>query len=49
MGGGGGDVFSGCTSLKSVKLSDNLTRIESNTFYGFTSLESIHFLYTQLC
>ena len=34
-------VFSGCSSLKSVKLRANVLSISTNMFYGLSSLESI--------
>ena len=36
-----GAVFKGCSSLKSVKLSNQITSIENSTFYGCFSLENI--------
>lgn len=38
-----GDIFSGCTALKSVTLPDNLKIIPLGTFYGCSSLEQVVF------
>ena len=38
-----GDIFSGCTSLKSVTIQGAMTKIYDNFFYGCTSLTSFTF------
>ena len=37
----GGSAFSGCTSLSSVALTENVTRIEAGAFDGCTSLKEL--------